>query len=71
MEFDEWFDKEGYAEEHRAVFRIVWEAAQDNAGEEPSLYLTPTERRDAQRNLTAAHRQLVDGIVGKPPAPKG
>ena len=30
MDFDQWFDTNGYSEEHRAIFRIVWESAQSN-----------------------------------------
>ena len=27
MDFDQWFDANGYSEEHREIFRIVWEAS--------------------------------------------
>ncbi len=27
MTFEKWFEEQGWAEEHRDVFRIVWDAA--------------------------------------------
>lgn len=29
--FDQWFDAEGWDEQHRAMFALVWNAALDNA----------------------------------------
>jgi len=50
MNFDEWFRQEGYAEEHREVFRTVWNAAIDVVGiliaenyDECEPWITPNE----------------------------
>lgn len=31
MTFDNWFDANGYSEEHRAMFAVVWSAALSSA----------------------------------------
>ncbi len=34
LTFDQWFEAEGFSEEHRVVLSVTWNAALDNAKKE-------------------------------------
>lgn len=48
MTFDEWFDKEGYDDEHRFVFGLAWNAGMKAAGE-TGLDVDAPIRKEADR----------------------
>ena len=48
MTFDEWFDREGYDEQHRFVFGLAWNAGLAAAGE-TGIDVDSPVRKDAER----------------------
>ena len=63
MTFDEWFDKEGYNEEHRFVLGLAWNAGMNAAGK-TGLDVDAPIRAEAARYRWLRDRAYFDGDDG-------